>query len=465
MTVQQPEQHHPPVHITGLGLVSPLGHSAWATFHALLQGRTIADRAADYPADAAQIDPTSFVRALGSCSIAQHSATDPCIELAERAAREALAMARIPESDWPGVPCFMGVSKGAMVAWQRELEASQRGLSTTGHPVTSRGITPTTAGPVGYLVYHLRQRLNLGLVQPVMGACASSLMALHLARLALCADSPDAPRRVLVVTSEAAMLPMFVHSYKRLGVLPALRRGEYAGLPLDRQRRGFMLSELAAAVVVEVDGSGPVAEWPSGPVKEKASGQVAEDGSGQVAKWPSDRVQGNQTKTTADMAAESIRPVSRWQLLSTAIAGEGYDLMQPSPNMPALCEVVRQLAQAGKVDVLHPHATGTPDNDELEMRVYQHALNDVERTRVYACKGALGHGLGAAGLVSLVLACMCGRTGRIPPMPWLTQPIDSKFNLQRNEQTIAGVTNHAVFAAGFGGHVAGAMMRHNPHNG
>ncbi len=481
MTELTLKQHQPPVHITGIGLVSPLGHSAWGTFHSLLQGRSITDRADGYPVDAAQLDPTSFVRAMGSCSIAQHNAADPCIELAEHAAREALTMAGVPESDWPGVACFMGVSKGAMIAWQRELYSLHRRSTATGKPIANSMITPTTFGPVGFLTYHLRRRLNLGLVQPVMGACASSLIALHLARLALCSDSPSAPKRVLVVTCEAALLPMFVHSYKRLGVLPPLRPGEYAGLPLDRQRRGFMLSELAAAVVVEQERSGPVAKWPSGQVTEKASGRVVEKASGrvvkwssgrviektsgQVAKWPSGQVTENKTQTTYKAnAATTKAQVLGLQLLNTAIAGEGYDLMQPAPNMPALREVIHQVTASNHVDVLHPHATGTADNDEAEMSVYERELNEAQSTKVYACKGALGHGLGAAGLVSLVLACMCGRTGRIPAMPWLTQPIESKFTLQGDEQTIGGATNHAVFAAGFGGHVAGAMIRHTPNH-
>ena len=51
-----------------MGLVTPLGLSAWETFAALLAGRTIADRAAELPADISALD---LVRATGGVSVAQ----------------------------------------------------------------------------------------------------------------------------------------------------------------------------------------------------------------------------------------------------------------------------------------------------------------------------------------------------------------------------------------------------------
>ena len=104
-------------------------------------------------------------------------------------------------------------------------------------------------GPHGYLAHHLRRRLRLGRVHNVVAACASSLTALHQARQAMLRD-PDL-RSVLVATCEASLLPMFIRSYRRLGVLPPLTRDGYRGSPLDRGRCGFMLAEQAAAVLLE----------------------------------------------------------------------------------------------------------------------------------------------------------------------------------------------------------------------
>jgi 3-oxoacyl-[acyl-carrier-protein] synthase II len=85
---------------------------------------------------------------------------------------------------------------------------------------------------------------------------------------------------------------------------------------------------------------------------------------------------------------------------------------------------------------------------------------------VYAVKGAIGHALGSAGLASLVIACLCAQVGRRPPMPWLEQPMNrSPLPLEPSSRALLGggladpKTTQAVFAAGFGGHVAGAVIR------
>ena len=80
---------------------------------------------------------------------------------------------------------------------------------------------------------------------------------------------------------------------------------------------------------------------------------------------------------------------------------------------------------------------------------------------VYACKGAVGHGLGAAGLVSAVLACMIGRAGQRPPMPWLDADgpmAEAPFPIRAQRHVVPRQGHHAVVAAGFAGHTAGVLL-------
>lgn len=359
--------------IDGFGLLTPLGFSAWETFRALLGGRTMADRAAALPP---RLEPAMLVKALGGVAVVQHVADDPAIELAERAAREAMAGR---EALRPAI--HLGTSKGAM------------------HALTRR--EPLAIEPHGYLAGRLMQRLQLPVVRHSVAACASSLTALHHARLAMLHGGDDA---ALVVTSEAALLPMFVASYRRLGVLPPLTPGEYVGKPLDETRCGFMLAELGAAVLLRrVDRVEP--------------GQI--------------------------------------ELTGTAVAADAYDMIRPSPDMSALRHVAGALIAGKRIDLLHPHATGTAEHDPSELSVY--ADCDARVGDVYACKGAVGHGLGAAGLVSLVIGCLCAKAKRRPAMPWLSEPIATALPLSR-EARQGEMRTHAVFAAGFGGHVAGAVI-------
>src|SRR5262249_48017182 len=100
----------PRILISGFGLVTPLGSSATATFRALLEGRTIADRAAKVAADAG---PVALAQAAGGVPRAVHTAGDPAVDLAEMAARDALHGCVDGDESLTG---YLGTSKGAMYA-------------------------------------------------------------------------------------------------------------------------------------------------------------------------------------------------------------------------------------------------------------------------------------------------------------------------------------------------------------
>lgn len=422
--------------VKGVGLVTPLGFSSWQTFRALLDGRTIGQRLAELPES---IDPVALARAVGCVANVQHTGTDPCVSLAEAAARQALTAANVLSEAWSEIPCYLGVSKGAMQSllraavdlYARHLSASERARlegspvsssrfppAWTGACCSSGAAVPLFLGPVGYLAAELRCRLNLGPVFPVVAACASGLTALHLARLAMLrSGGSESFRRVLVVSADAALQPLLIHSYRRLGVLAPLTIHDYRSRPLDRRRCGFVLAEQAAAVLLE------------------------------------------HVNPAAEPDPEQIL------LEDTAVATDSVNLVRSPTGMPVLQKMAEKVFSDWSIDVLHPHASGTLDNDENEMLAYARAYESVRAEhrgpvpRVYACKGAVGHGLGAAGLVALVLACLCARTGQIPPMPWLDDPLDSPFAIAPAGWRGQKLCTHAVFSAGFGGHMAGAVIR------
>lgn len=428
--------------MAGLGLLTPLGHAAWPTFTALLAGRTISDRAAPLIDAEQPIDPVNLVRVLGGVSVGQHAPSDPIIDLADRAAREATFAGGV---DTRHLPTYLGTSKGAVHAWTRcaERQRSMTRPRRSSGPTSSDpdDILPddmTLLGPHGYLTRELQRRLGIAPERHVIAACASGLAALDQARTMLCRSTTN---RALVLTAEAALLPQFVHSYRRLGVLAPLTPTDYRQCPLDadERRRGFMLSEASAAVLLErlPEDTPP------------APGQI--------------------------------------ELCDTATAAEAHDLVRTDPQMPALESVAQRLLHHGPVDVIHPHAPGTVDHDPAELAIYRNLTAAQQRAPLsapaptatpvpgesaserrdrgrnaaalpdfYACKGALGHSLGASGLVSLVVACLCLHAGRRPPMPWLHAPL---AGVEPGAQPCSRQGAHAVFAAGFGGHVAGALVR------
>ncbi len=428
-TVNHPQSAKKPryrILIAGFGLITPLGGSAWQTFSNLLAGKTLAGRTENLPRD---IVPQDLVKVVGAVTQAQHTATDPVIELAERAAREAAMAAGI---ELTNLPTFVGTSKGAVHA----LTAAHRKHFPDAHPPTLNAPPPPDAdlavalGPHGYLNHHLQQRLHLGTIHHQVAACASSLTALHQARLSLLNDTPNSPSsqtqdprpqtqpppHALVLSAEASLLPLFIHSYRRLGVLAEQTLENYRERPLDNTRQGFVLGEAGAAILLR---RVPIEDEP--------------------------------------MPGET-------ELLDTATAAEAYDIIRPSPTMPALRHITKQLFANRTIDIIHPHAPGTTDHDPAELNAYADTLKHTRQTttpEIYACKGALGHSLGAAGLTALVIACLSAKTRQRPPMPWLTSPIDSPFNLTDQASPLKPSSTHAIFAAGFAGHTAGAVIKHH----
>lgn len=263
--------------------------------------------------------------------------------------------------------------------------------------------------PHGYLCRHIRVRIGLGETTAVVAACATALFALE---QALSIIRRDEAQRVLIVAVESALLPLFVHAYRRLGVLPpSSPPADHVARPLDRRRAGFTLCECAAAIVLESSDAPGARERARAVLHDVATGAQ-----------PDDMVRAPERFTTLERLVRRVMP----------------------PEAP--------------IALLHAHATGTRDNDERELAALAAALGDrADATPVYASKGAIGHPLGAAGLVNVVLGCVFARAGRRPPMPWLDEPVGTPFPLRRDEEPIAPGPQLCI-AAGFGGHAGAACF-------
>lgn len=402
-----------------MGLVSPLGASLWATYRALLEGRTLADRLASVPQEVEVCTPEgllSFVRCVGGVPGAWRSPYDPSVSLGELAAHEALRDAALDILEARRMPMVIASSKGAVNAIVSPHAPTQRGASVL--------------SPHGFLAHHLRARL--GGVSPcsaavpatecVVAACASGVAALDRAIRILVRMPADQPARVLVVGVESALHALFIHSYRNLGVLAPISREAYAGKPLAPDRHGFVLNEVAAAMVLERSGL-----TPSDPDDSRPGLRLL--GTRRLAN-------GSHLVRSGD-AQPAIEELGRWSVRTLRLAGRSMD--------------------AGVM--LHPHATGTMEHDAAELGALARAMgHDAELVSAYAVKGALGHGLGASGLVSAVIAGMIARHARVPAMPWLRAGnVQTPFRLH-----VSGGRGtwplHAVFASGFGGHAACALL-------
>lgn len=237
----------------------------------------------------------------------------------------------------------------------------------------------------------------------VSAACASGLGALI--RGAMMIQSGEA-RQVLIVAAEASVHPLFLGSFQRLGVLAKPGDG---CRPFDQNRTGFYMSEAAAAVLLEAEPDTP------------------HDG-------------------------ESSAPI---YLERFALGGDATHLTGGDPELRTLRHLLARVIDGRPVDLVHAHGTGTVANDAAELAAIESCVAPQRRPPVlYSHKGALGHSLGAAGLVSVCINCQAHATGTVPANAQTRDPIPTtRVNL------LSGPARHAIrrslaIAAGFGGATA-----------
>lgn len=353
--------------ITGAGLVSPLGLDLPSTWRAILDGRTVVGHAR-CPDDADAAAP-SRVSAL-----------------AIRAAREAIAAAEASGRRPDGAaPLIVGTSKGPVDQWLSDAGLPQR----RGHDVAS----DNPAGrPFGLHEVADDVARSLGrLASPrltISAACASGIHALIRAAVEIRAGRA---RHAVVVAAESSLHPLFIASFRRLGVVPA--EGELVR-PFDRRRSGFFIAEAAAAICIEARR--PIA---------------------------------------GDVAVEAF-----------ALGGDATHLTGIDPGGATLRRLLSRAAD-GEVDLVHAHGTATPLNDPVELGAIEATCG---RPVVWSHKAALGHALGAAGLVAAALSVQAHVEGVVPGNVNTREPLAGAARLPTTPERLR-IARSLLIAAGFGG--------------
>jgi nodulation protein E len=120
---------------------------------------------------------------------------------------------------------------------------------------------------------------------------------------------------------------------------------------------------------------------------------------------------------------------------------------------------------AGDVDYINAHGTGTPANDPTETRAIRKAFGEhADKLAVSSTKSVHGHALGAAGAIELVAAIGALRENVIPPTANFLDPdpacdLDYVPNVAREREVRAVLSN----AIAFGGMNAEVALRRAPY--
>ncbi|WP_328580896.1 beta-ketoacyl-[acyl-carrier-protein] synthase family protein [Streptomyces sp. NBC_00370] len=392
-----------PVAVTGTGLVTPAGTDTDSTWDALCAARSPAS-GDEEPLAGTGVRHSLRVPPLrpGQLTGRGTARTDPFIRFALVAVEEALHNAGLDPGSWDGgrVGVVVGCGLGGVTTLHEQNERLTRGgpelVSPYMHP---RSLVNMAAGTIS-------QRYGItGPSHTVVAACASGAVALGLGKTLLDAGVCDI---VVACGTDAGVTPLVVSGFARMGAL-SQQKGPDASRPFDADRDGFVISEGAAAVVLE-----------------KPSGARARH-------------------------AEVLG-----RLLGYASTSDAHHPTAPRPDGASAEAAVRQaLEQAGvgaaDVGTVNAHGTSTPQNDLTEARLIARLFP--HGPSVTANKGLLGHTLGAAGAIEAVLTLRSLRTGTLPPIAHTERPDPELPGL---DLVLGGARSHGASVAvstsfGFGG--------------
>lgn len=230
-------------------------------------------------------------------------------------------------------------------------------------------------------------------------ACASGLHALTAAVMRM---RHEGLQRALVVAAESSLHGIWSATFKRIGVLAP--PGE-PGRPFDVDRSGFVIGEASAAVMLE-----------------------------------------RRVPRAGDVVVDDAR-----------MGGDAFHLTGSDPEAGALRRLIADTVGGAPVDLVHAHATAT-GVDAIELAAIDATLGG-RRPVVYSHKGAIGHTLGASGLLATALTARAMRESTVPPLATTRTPIASghcQLALRGGRQSVGSAL---VLASGFGGALAAARMR------
>jgi 3-oxoacyl-[acyl-carrier-protein] synthase II len=393
--------------VTGMGAVTPIGHSVaeyWRNLCAGVSGAGPITRfdASNYPVKIAcevkDFDPTKYMDARDV------RRTGRFVHFALAATAQALADAEfsINESNAEMVGVAFNTGGGGLVDMQNEIEVMEKKGMGRVSPFFIPSIIPNmAAGQVS---------LEFGAKGPVItsvAACASSVYAFIDAYHLIGRGEADV---IIAGGTEAGLTPIAVAG---LGNMQALSRNNTrppheVSRPFDAKRDGFVFGEGAGAVILE---------------------------------------------SLEHAQARGARIYA--EVLGGAQTGDAYHITAPAPGgAGAALAMSRAVRFAGlepaDVDYVVAHGTSTPLNDVAETAAIKRAFGEhAAKLAISSNKSMIGHLLGAAGVMSGIAATLALRDQIAPPTINYEYP-DPACDLDYVPNTARPMPMNVALVNGFG---------------
>ena len=406
--------------VTGLGVVSPIGNSVESFWEKLCDGVCGIDFIKSIPTEDLQSNIAGEVKDFNP---EEYGIEKPFVRKQDRftlyavaAAWQAMNQSGLDSSEDGNIDPFrLGVYVGSGVGGFTVIEREHAKLITDGAKWVSPNFIPTMISNMAAGNIAIRHNA-CGPCLSMATACATSTHTLGEAYRAIKHGYADA---IIAGGSEAGITPMGIAGFANAKALSRAEDPNYASLPFNSNRGGFVLAEGAAVLVLE----------------------------------------------------EYERAVARGAEILAEVCGYGntcdaHHVTAPRPGGQTQARAIREaLQQAGysSDDILYinAHGTGTPLNDPLETQAFKLALgDDAYKAHISSTKGSTGHLLGAAGALEAVASVMALINGVVPPTINLDNPDpECDLNYTPNKAVKADLTIAISDSLGFGGHNACVAFR------
>ena len=415
----------PEVVITGIGAVTPVGLGREATWQALLEGRSGVGPITAFDASELPVRIAAQVRDFDPEAVLQGKRlrrSARFTQMAVAASREAVADAGLDvaggdaeaaeDGGWSvasGVdPDRVGVVVNAAVAGFDTIERATRQVAG----LDQGRLNPHFVSSSLANMPACEVAIDLGVHGPVTAgalACASGAYAvLEARRLILCGEADV----VVCGGTDAAIARVMLEGLITMGALS--RRNddpEGASRPFAADRDGFVFGEGSVVMVLE---------------------------------------------SAAHAARRTAVPYAA--VAGGALTSDAFHVSAPEPaGAFASAAIARALRSAGvkpeQVDYVCAHGTGTRANDVTETRAIRSAFGDAaERLAISSPKSMVGHLIGGAGALGVMVDALAIRDGIVPQTTNLFVPdpecdLDYVPNLARRMPVQVATAN----AFGFGG--------------
>lgn len=392
--------------VTGLGIVSPVGHTVTETWGNILAGKSGAA-----PIDAFDVSAysTQFSASVRDFDISAYLAPkdarkmDVFVQYGMAAGIQAFEDSgyEVTEGNAARIGCAIGSGIGGI----GQIEKNTEIVNKSGPRRISPFFVPGSI--INMISGNLSVKYNLqGSNIAVVTACTTGTHNIGLGARMIALGDADA---MLVGGAEMATTPVGLGGFAAARALSTRNDDpQAASRPWDKDRDGFVLGDGAGVIMLE--------EYESA----KARG--------------------------ATIYAE---------LAGFGMSGDAYHMtLPPEDGRGAAASMANAVRDAGvavdKINYINAHGTSTPAGDVAESRAVETVLGSAsDQVAVSSTKSMIGHLLGAAGAVEAIFSVLAIRDQVCPPTINLDHP-DEGANLNYVPHSAQEREIHSVLSNSFG---------------